>query len=138
MAVSTAPKLKQIARCLLECEAASGEPADVQETAAFRVCEKLRGPLGKLLGTGGFHSLLDRALALAAAEIPWLREMPIMADGTLKGFDLVELQLDARAVAESELILVAQLLGLLVTFIGPALTQRFLQDVWPTMDDLNF
>ena len=51
---------------------------------------------------------------------------------------MLELKLDARVVAEDDVILVAQHLGLLVTFICPALTLRFLYDVWPTMDDPNF
>jgi len=138
MSQRVTPKLKECARRLLDLETPSGEGRGANNSPAFRVCEKLRSPLGKMLGAGGFHSLLARALALAAAEIPWLREMPIMADGTLQGLDLLEVKLDARLVAEGEVILVAQLLGLLVTFIGPALTLRFLHDVWPTMDDLNF
>jgi hypothetical protein len=37
-----------------------------------------------------------------------------------------------------ERVLVAHLLGLLVTFIGPALTRRLLQDIWPKLEDLEF
>ncbi|MEO6785319.1 MAG: hypothetical protein ABI318_04220, partial [Chthoniobacteraceae bacterium] len=72
MPVSTAPNLKQFARRLLVCEAATTQPADVKDSAAFRVCEKLRGPLGKLMGIGGFRSLFSRALVLACTEVPWL------------------------------------------------------------------
>jgi hypothetical protein len=49
----------------------------------------------------------------------------------------VESKLDPRAIAEGEVVLVADLLGLLVTFIGPALTVQLLGDVWPNLDDLN-
>jgi len=138
MPVSTAPKLKQFARRLLEWEAAPGEPADVRETAAFRVCEKLRGPLGKLMGIAGFRSLFSRALTLAGTEVSWLRVLQIKADGSLEGLQELEVKLNSRTADEGEIVLVARLLGLLVTFIGPALTVRLLHDAWPELDDLNF
>ena len=136
--VSTPPKLKQFARRLLDYEVAPGQAADAKETPAFRVCEKLRGPLGKLMGVGGFRSLLARSLALAGAEVPWLGTLQIKADGSLEGLNESEVKLDWSATAEGEVVLVAQLLGLLVTFIGAGLTQRLLHDVWPELDELNF
>jgi hypothetical protein len=135
---SATPKLKGFARRLLAYEAASGEPADAKDSAAFRVCEQLRGPLGKLMGVGGFRALLSRALALAGAEVPWLRALHIKADGSLDGLEELEAKLDSRAVAEGEVVLAAQLLGLLLTFIGPALTLRMLHDIWPKIEDLDF
>jgi len=138
MPSTTAPKLKQFARRLLDYEAASGKPADVQETPAFRVCGKLRGPLGKLMGVGGFRSLLSRALVLAGAEVPWLRELQIQADGSLEEPKEFEVKLDRPAITEGEVVLVSQLLGLLVTLIGPALTVSLLRDIWPELEELNF
>jgi len=136
--VSSPPKLKQFARRLLDHAAGPGQSAGTQETPAFRVCEKLRGPLGKLMGVGGFRSLLARSLALAGAEVPWLGTLQIKADGSLEGLNESEVKLDWSATAEGEVVLVAQLLGLLVTFIGAGLTQRLLHDVWPELDELNF
>ena len=74
---------------------------------------------------------------MAGAEIHWLRGLKINADGSLEN---LEEKMDARAFSEGEVILAARLLGLLITFIGPALTLRLVQDVWPkaTLDDLNF
>jgi len=138
MPSTTAPKLKQFARRLLDYEAASGKPADAQETPAFRVCGKLRGPLGKLMGVGGFRSLLSRALVLAGAEVPWLRELQIQADGSLEEPKEFEVKLDRPAITEGEVVLVSQLLGLLVTLIGPALTVSLLRDIWPELEELNF
>ncbi|MDB6015663.1 MAG: hypothetical protein JWR19_152 [Pedosphaera sp.] len=138
MSNSATPKLKEFARRLLVYEAATGTSAGGGESAAFRVCEKMREPLGKLMGVGGFRMLLSRALTLAGAEIPWLRELQVKADGALGGLDKCEAKLDARATAAGEIVLVAYLLGLLTTFIGPALTLRLLQDIWPKLDDLNF
>jgi hypothetical protein len=132
------PKLKGFARRLLAYEAASGKPADTNDSEAFRVCEKLRGPLSRLTGVGGFRSLLSRALALAGSEVPWLRALHVKGDGSLDGLEELEVKLDSGEIAEGEVVLVSQLLGLLVTFIGPALTRQLLQDIWPKMHDLNF
>jgi hypothetical protein len=120
------------ARRLLAYEMASGNPSVAQgESAAFRVCEKLRGPLGKLLGIDGFRSLLLRAQALACAEVPWLMELEIKTSGSLGDLSGLVAKLDADALAEGEVFLVGQLLGLLVIFIGPALTLQLVHEIWP-------
>ncbi|MEO8428767.1 MAG: response regulator [Verrucomicrobiota bacterium] len=131
------PNLKGFARRLLACEAVSGKLA-AKDFPAFRVCEKLRGPFGKLMGIGSFRSLLSRALELAGAEIPRLRALQIKADGSLEGLSGLAAKLDSRVVAEGEVALVSQLLGLLLTFIGAALTLRLLNEIWPKLSDLNF
>jgi hypothetical protein len=138
MSNSGTPKLDKLARCLVTYEASLGKPANAKDSAAFRVCEKLRGPLGKLMGVGGFRSLLSRSLALARTGIPSLQALHVRPDGSLEGLDELETKFDSRAVTAGEVALVAQLLGLLVTFIGPALTLRLLHDIWPKMKDLNF
>ena len=117
---------------------ASGKPAGANASTAFRVCEKLRGPLGKIMGVGGFHSLLARAVRLSGAEAPWLRAVQIAADGSLEDLNRLEAEQDGRAGAAGEAVLVAELLGLLVTFIGSDLTLRLLHEIWPKMEDLNF
>lgn len=93
-------------------------------SAAVRVCEKLRRLLTKILGATGFITLLRRALTLAKAQTLALSAVEVKPDGTLDHAD----ELD-RA---SEIILVGQLLDLLVTFVGAAVTTRILQDAWPT------
>lgn len=122
---------KGFARRLLAFEVASENPSLAQDSAAFRVCEKLRGPLGKLLGVDGFRSLLSRAQALAGAEVPWLRQLEIRTDGSWNDLSGLEAKLDADAIAEGEVFLVGQLLRLLVIFIGPALTLQLIHDIWP-------
>jgi len=135
---SAPPKLKGFARRLLAHDAILGKPVGTKDSKDFRVCEKLRGPLSRLTGFGGFRSLLSRALALAGEEVPWVRALHIKADGSLEGLEKLEVKLDSREVAEGELVLVSHLLGLLVTFIGPALTLGLLRDIWPKMNDLEF
>lgn len=122
---------REFAGKLLAYVAASGAAAEPQDFPGFRVCAALRGPLAKFMGAAGVTALLVRALALASVEIPWLRQLRIQADGTLDGVAEMAGKLDARAIAEGEIALVGHLLGLLVTFIGPALTLSLLHDIWP-------
>ena len=131
------PKLKDLAHRLIAHEASANKPGGKKTPEAFQVCEKLRGPLSRLAGVGGFRSLLARTLVLASAEVSWLRTLQVEADGSLEGLEKIQAEFDPQKIAEGEVVLVSQLLGLLVTFIGPALTQHLLRDIWPKLDDLN-
>jgi len=139
------PTLKALAERLLAYEAAAGTPPGgkspgEENSALFRVCDTLRQPLARLLGIAGFRALFSRALALAGREVSWLRALHIKADGTLEGLAELEAKLPADEIARGELALMTRVLELLVTFIGPALTLRLIQEVWPKADfnDLNF
>lgn len=135
MSEPSTPTLKAFARQLLACAGAFGYPAGTEDSRSFRTCEKLRGPLGSLIGVGGFRSLLSRALALAGEDIPWLCALHVTADGSLAG---LETELAPSEVAAAELALMAQIAGLLVTFVGPALTMQLLRGIWPTIPDHDF
>jgi hypothetical protein len=138
MPTSAPPNAKEFAQLLLAHEVALGKPIGTKGVVAFRVVEKLRGPLGKAIGVGGFHSLMSRALTLAGPEVSWLMALQIKNDGSLEGLNEVRSKLDSQKLAEGEAVLVSELLGLLVTFIGATLTQQLLRDIWPTMDELHF
>jgi|SoiMethySBSTD1v2_1073268.scaffolds.fasta_scaffold191789_2 hypothetical protein len=133
------PRLKEFARRLVVYETAGPTPVGAQKSAAFRVCEKLRQPLSRLAGLAGFRSLLSRALALANDEARWMKAIHIKADGSLEGLDEAQAQLAEDEIAEGEVVLIAQLIGLLVTFIGEELTLRLVQESWPDapFDDMN-
>ena len=125
------PESRHLAQRLLAYEAVAGENSEPAESAAFRVCAKLRRPLVTLAGVAGFRSLLSRALTLAKAEAPSLSAVQIAADGSLKDLDELEPQTDKEQARDAGAILIAQLIGLLLTFIGEGLTLRLVQDVWP-------
>ena len=124
------PESRHLAQRLLSYEAVAGKNSEPTEPAALRVCAKLRRPLITLAGVAGFRSLLARALTLARAEAPGLSVVQVAADGSLKGLDELDPQSDKQA-RDGGAILIAQLLGLLLTFIGEGLTLRLVQDVWP-------
>jgi hypothetical protein len=125
------PESRHLAQRLLAYEAVAGKNSEPAESAAFRVCAKLRRPLTILAGVAGFRSLLSRALALSTAEAPSLSAVQVAADGSLKGLDELTSQIDEKQARDRGAILIAQLLGLLLTFIGEGLTLRLVQDVWP-------
>jgi len=129
---------RDLARRLLAKEAATDKTSLSTGSAMSRVYERLRWSLCALAGVAGFRALASRALTLAKAESPNLSAIQVIADGSLQGLSEIEPQIDAHHDG-GEVILVAQLLGLLVTFIGEPLTLRLVQDAWPDagQDDCN-
>ena len=129
--------MRLIAGRLIAYEASQNESSETNVTAVFRVCDRLRRALGKLAGVAGFRSLLLRALTLAKAEVAWLEALQLKADGSLEYPEQKAERAQAEMV-QGEIVLVAQLLGLLVTFIGESLTWSLLQEVWPGLPMKEF
>lgn len=125
------PEMRRFARCLIVCETTGNNPAATTAPTAFPVPEKLRQPLTVLMGGGGFQALLARALALATAEVRWLRTLQVKSDGTLEGVEALHARIDPAEFREGRVELLAQLLGLLVAFIGSNLTLRLVGEIWP-------
>ncbi len=130
----TTPALRTAAKRLLELETATRSASNLSATA--RLNERFRQILSTLLGVAGFHALLGRVVTLAKAEASELSAVQIHADGSLEGI-IVH---DKRRFSDGEVVLVAHLLGLLVTFVGEGLMLRLVHDVWPkaVLDDLDF
>lgn len=123
--------IREFARRLLACEADAGTGPGGRASSLIRVCEKLRAPLCTMAGVEGFRSVMQRALALSRVQLPALEALSLSESGALIGLDQLNSQLsdeDLSACAEAVL---AQLLGLLILFIGEPLTQRFICDIWP-------
>jgi hypothetical protein len=125
---------RDLAQRLLASEASAGNSSHSTESAALRVYEKLRRNLCALAGVAGFRALAARALTLAKAEVPGLSVMQIMADGSMQGLDEMEPPGDKHPDGNGEVILIAELLGLLMIFIGRSMTLRLVQDAWPEAD----
>ena len=124
------PPVRTLALWLLAQEAVESGPFENID-AAFRVCGKLGQSLSTLAGAAGYRSLISRALTLAMKEAPSLEKVRVKADGSLEWTGMVGLQQGMDEAAKGGAVLVAQLLALLFTFIGPALTLRLLRDLWP-------
>jgi len=131
-----------VAQRLLTLEAsqaptsAGGGVRAVNAENAARVCEKLRTILTAFAGAAGFRSLLTRALTLARAQEPSLAGVVVLEDGSLTGLE--KLRGASRTVepgyggeGEGGQVLVAQLLDLLILFIGEPMTHQLVYTAWP-------
>jgi hypothetical protein len=138
--------MRDLAQRLLTFEVNAGTTSEPGESTVLRVYEKLRLSLGELAGTAAFQSLASRALAMAKSEIPSLRAAQVSADGALKGLghglgqglsefgpqiDLEKDEAGEQRAGDEGIVVVARLLGLLLMFLGEALTLNLLRDAWP-------
>jgi hypothetical protein len=122
------PKIRELAQRLLTDEVARDRGAEATMPALALVAEKLRRPLVTLTGIAGFRSLLARALTLAKAQAPALNMVQVEPDSSLTGFAD-----DDAQVAEAGVMLIAELLDLLVIFIGERLMLTLVRDAWPDL-----
>jgi hypothetical protein len=122
----SANKTHDLARSLVACEADTSPSTLQVEPATVRVYERLRRHLGATVGFDGFQALASRALALARSESPRLNAVEVTANGGLSGLGEVESQGDD---GEAGIILIAQLLGLFLTFLGEATTLGLIEDL---------
>jgi hypothetical protein len=146
--MTTPSEMRDLAHRLLTYEAVVDETPEPVGSAAIRVYEKMRQSLCALAGVAGFQSLAFRALTQAKSEAPGLWSVQIAADGSLQGLGEFDPQPDAfepqlgsgqDQVSEGGVVLIAHLLGLLLMFLGEALTINLLRNAWPgaSFDDRN-
>jgi hypothetical protein len=122
-------KARDLARGLV---ASQVDPATTRlhtSPATVRVYDRLRHQLSGPVGADGFQSLASRALALAKSESPRLSAVQVTVNGGLRGLGEVESQTDTDEDGELGIILIAQLLGLFLTFLGEATTLRLIEDL---------
>ena len=133
-------QMQNFARRLITYEASAGKPTETTRMTGFQVCEKLRVYLASFMGQTGFRTLLSRALALSTAEVPWLSAVRVKPDWSLDGLDELQAEIAPDKFFQGGVVLLAQLLGLLVAFIGENLTLRMVREVWPKipLQDLDF
>jgi len=122
-------KTRELARSLIASEADSAAASLHTEPATIRAYERLRRQLGAPVGADGFQALASRALALAKSESPQLSAVQVTANGGLRGLSEVESQTAADENGEAGVILIAQLLGLFLTFLGEATTLSLIEDL---------
>jgi hypothetical protein len=127
------PEMRSIAQLLLLYETPRRKSSTANPAAAFPVIDKLHPHLMNLMGNLGSRTLLMRALLLAQAQVLWLSAVHMKDDGTLDGLDALQSHLDPAEFLEGGTVLLAQLLGLLVAFIGPGLTSDLVTEIWPRL-----
>ena len=144
--MKAAPGMRDLAHRLLTYEADAGKTSEPMEFPTLRVYEKLRQSLSTFAGVAAFESLAFRALTQAKSEAPSLWAAQVSAGGSLQGLGEFEPQIDMDRDLAGEfraddggIVLIARLLGLLLIFLGEALTLSLLRNAWPgeAFDDRN-
>lgn len=122
-------KTHDLVRSLMASEADGSTTSLHTEPATVRAYERLRRQLSSPMGVDGFQAIASRALALAKSQSPRLSAVQITATGDLRGLSEVESQAGTNEDGEAGIILIAQLLGLFLTFLGEATTLRLIEDL---------
>jgi hypothetical protein len=136
--MTATPGMRDLAHRLLTYEAGAGKASESEKSATLRVYEKLRQSLVALAGTAAFQSLAFRALTQAKSEAPSLWAAQVAEDGSLQGLgefepevEMDKDQADGYSTGEGGIALITRLLGLLLIFLGEALTFSLLRNAWP-------
>jgi hypothetical protein len=127
------PQLRALARRLFAREAKNSRSLVALAEAMEKSCGRLHARLDPLIGAGGFRALLARALHLAAKEFPWLDAIRVEERPAcdLKGVREAVRGQEASSVNEAFALALANIIWLLVTFIGQDIAFGLIQEVWP-------
>ena len=128
---SASRKLRDFAERLISIEAIEAQSSASKPPALFMVIEKLRPCLTQVVGTLGFSAVLARALAIANADVPWLRAVTVKPDGSLECLDELEAKVDPKKMAEGRVVVLAEFVGLLVQLIGERLVLQLVHQAMP-------
>ena len=130
--------MRDLAHRLFAYEVVAGKTSEPVEFATLRVYEKLRQSLSAFAGVAAFESLAFRALTQAKSEAPSLWALQVAEGGSLQGLGEFEPQIDMDKDLSGEfpagdggIVLIARLLGLLLIFLGEAITLSLLRNAWP-------
>ncbi len=130
------PQLRELSRRLFAREAKKSRvPAALAEAMEVS-CRRLHGRLGPLIGAGGFRALLARALHLAKKEFPWLDAVEVEEHPAcdLKGLREAVKGQSASPINEAFALVLANVIWLLVTFIGEDIALGLVREVWPGVE----
>lgn len=127
---SAPPELRKLSRRLLEHQAANlSHPQALSDTAGS-VCQKLQEKLVTLIGTDGCRVLIARAWVLTRREFPDLNSIETKESchlqGSMRG-------LDPDQAMEAQVVMLANLLWLLMIFIGEDLSMHLMYELWPDL-----
>jgi hypothetical protein len=125
------PQLRELASRLIAYETGEDGHGAFKTARAIQVSEKLRPQLATIMGNRGFQALVSRSLALAKTTAPGLNGVQVNPVGTVEGAEALHKQLAPSEFSECSIVLLAQLLGLMVAFIGTELTLWLVREAWP-------
>jgi len=127
-------QMRLVSECLVANESKGRKRRVKTAPSSFQTPDRLRPQMATLMGTAGFRAMLLRALVLAKADAPWLDKAHVSPNGPVEFTDESDLPASEEAIREGEIVLMAQLLGLMEVFIGEKLTLQIVHDVWPKLN----
>lgn len=107
----------------------------VAERAA-QALEQLASHLSRLLGDMGVTMLLERSIAVAARQYPWLRGAPTNADRPESRTSVLRRAMEQQEpgpINDAFIEVMSIFVGLLKRLIGDGLVDRLLSEVWPAV-----
>jgi hypothetical protein len=127
------PQLRDLARRLFALEAKNAHTSAALGEALEKSCVRLHAQLDPLIGDGGFRALLARALHLATKEFAWLDAVRVKEHPACDLVGLREAMKGQKASAANEAfaLVLANIIWLLVTFIGEDIAFGLVAEVWP-------
>jgi hypothetical protein len=127
------PQLRDLARRLLALEAKKARTSAALAEVMEKSCGRLHARLDPLIGDGGYRALLARALHLAVKEFPWLDVIRVKEHPACDLVGLREAVKGQKASAANEAfaLVLANIIWLLVTFIGEDIAFGLVEEVWP-------
>lgn len=126
------PELHELALRLLAHEAGDA-PLDTNVAGAMRrACERLSAQVDPLIGAGGMSALVKRATYLARREFAWLDAVEV-DETALCSFEHLGEAVEERPADEARrgtVAILANIIWLLVTFIGDDLVLGLVRQAW--------
>lgn len=127
------PKMQYFAKRLISHESRTNDWSLSELQTAFVVTRKLRPLLEELMGNTGFRALVTRSMLLAKKEVPALSNAKIDAHGDLEEFQEAQAEAGLEVANTGGIIMLAEMLGLLGSFIGELLTMQLVLETWPEL-----
>jgi hypothetical protein len=119
-------------RALLERVQGEVSTSAQRAAGAARACEDLAAHLSRVVGPVGVRALFDRSVVLSRKEHAFLAAVPIRSPEPPWGALRACLESQAPDLAlEASVALITTFVGLLGRFIGEALVERLLHELWP-------
>jgi hypothetical protein len=134
--ILSSPSLRRFVRRALVDATGAAAPGRAQLASAFDLlCERLRGQLKPLFGATAVNALFVRAVHVATAEYPWLRELSPSDQDPCVSDRIASLgEVDVETVAEGLAAVLAHNIGLLNALVGEDLVVPLVQQAWGAID----
>jgi hypothetical protein len=125
---------QRAARTLLSGQPGEGTTSKHIAERAAQSLERLAKHLTRLLGEMGVNMLLERSIAVAASQFPWLRVSPSSAEQPQSPTSALGHAMEKQepgVISDAFVEVLSIFVGLLKRLIGDGLVDALLNEVWP-------